>query len=145
MQNSLFSETGVKVVHDQGWATTATMVAGLRYALSNGARIVNISLNGPDSSQALDEAIGQAEQQGVLVIASAGNDAANRDRVPSYPASVRSRAVITVASATRAGWRQARRTGAAASTSPLRARRCSPASWAGAAPRAPAHPSPRPT
>ena len=93
----------VKVVHDQGWATTATMVAGLRYALSNGARIVNISLNGPDSSQALDEAIRQAEQQGALVIASAGNDAANRDRVPSYPASVRSRAVITVASATRAG------------------------------------------
>ena len=93
----------VKVVHDQGWATTATMIAGLRYALSNGARIVNISLNGPDSSQALDEAIGQAEQQGVLVIASAGNDGVNRDRVPSYPASVRSRAVITVASATRGG------------------------------------------
>jgi len=93
----------VKVVHDQGWATTATMIAGLRYALSNGARIVNMSLNGPDSSQALDEAIRQAERQGVLVIASAGNDGANRDRVPSYPASVRSRAVITVASTGRAG------------------------------------------
>jgi thermitase len=93
----------VKVVHDRGWATTATMVAGLRYALANGARIVNMSLNGPDASQALDDAIRQAERQGVLVVTSAGNDAADRDRVPSYPASVNSRAVITVASTNRAG------------------------------------------
>jgi subtilisin family serine protease len=93
----------VKVLHDSGWGTTATMIAGLDYALANGARIVNMSLNGPDSSRALDDAIRQAERQGVLVVTSAGNDAANRDRVASYPASVRSRAVITVASATRSG------------------------------------------
>jgi subtilisin family serine protease len=93
----------VKVVHDRGWATTATMIAGLRYALANGARIVNVSLNGPDASPALDEAIRQAARQGVLVVTSAGNDAADRDRVPSYPASVRSNTLITVASANRAG------------------------------------------
>jgi len=95
----------VKVLHDRGWGTTASMIAGLRYALANGARIVNISLNGRDSSQALDEAIGEAEAQGVLVVTSAGNDGTDRDRVASYPASVRSRAVITVAAATRAGKR----------------------------------------
>jgi subtilisin family serine protease len=93
----------VKVLHDHGWGTTASMVAGLRYALANGARIVNMSLNGPEASQALDEAIGQAEAQGVLVVTSAGNDGANRDRVASYPASVPSAAVITVASANRGG------------------------------------------
>jgi subtilisin family serine protease len=93
----------VKVVHDGGWASTGSIVAGLRYALANGARIVNISLNGPESSPALDEAIAQAEAQGALVIASAGNDGANRDRVASFPASVSSGAVITVASANRAG------------------------------------------
>ena len=79
----------VKVLHDSGWGTTATMIAGLDYALANGARIVNMSLNGPDSSQALDDAIHEAERQGVLVVTSAGNDAANRDRVASYPASMR--------------------------------------------------------
>jgi subtilisin family serine protease len=79
------------------------MISGLRYALQSGARIVNMSLNGPDSSEALDEAIRQAEAQGVLVVTSAGNDGADRDRVASYPASVPSRAVITVASANRAG------------------------------------------
>jgi hypothetical protein len=31
----------VKVLHDHGWGTTATMIAGLRYALDEGARIVN--------------------------------------------------------------------------------------------------------
>jgi thermitase len=93
----------VKVLHDHGWGTTAGMITGLRYALANGARIVNMSLNGPESSLALDEAIRQAEAQGVLVVTSAGNDHANRDRVASYPASVRSRAVITVAAADRTG------------------------------------------
>jgi subtilisin family serine protease len=93
----------VKVLHDDGWGTTATMIAGLRYALDEGARIVNMSLNGPSSSQALDEAIGQAEARGVLIVTSAGNDGKNRDRVASYPASESSRAVITVASASRSG------------------------------------------
>jgi subtilisin family serine protease len=93
----------VKVLHDDGWGTTAGMITGLRYALSSGARIVNMSVNGPESSLALDEAIRQAEAQGVLVVTSAGNDGANRDQVASYPASVPSRAVITVAAADRTG------------------------------------------
>jgi subtilisin family serine protease len=93
----------VKVLHDDGWGTTATMIAGLGYALDEGARIVNISLNGSTRSQALDDAIRQAEARGVLVVTSAGNDGRNRDRVPSYPASERSPSVIAVASADRAG------------------------------------------
>jgi subtilisin family serine protease len=93
----------IKVLHDDGWGTTATMIAGLRYALDQGARIVNMSLNGSARSQALDEAIQQAEDRGVLVVTSAGNDGRNRDRVPSYPASESSASVITVASADRAG------------------------------------------
>jgi subtilisin family serine protease len=93
----------VKVLHDDGWGTTAGMISGLQYALANGARIVNMSLNGRAPSRALDEAIRQAEAQGVLVVTSAGNDDANRDRVASYPASVESRAVIAVAGVDRWG------------------------------------------
>jgi subtilisin family serine protease len=93
----------VKVLHDNGWGTTAAVIAGLDYAIDEGARIVNMSLNGSSPSQALEEAIGQAEARGVLVVTSAGNDGRNRDRVPSYPASDRSSSVITVASTDRAG------------------------------------------
>lgn len=53
----------VKVLPDHGFGTTATLVAGLRYALANGARVVNMSLNGSDPSLALDEAIAAAEAQ----------------------------------------------------------------------------------
>jgi subtilisin family serine protease len=93
----------VKVLHDRGWGTTVTLINGLQYALANGARIINVSLNGSEPSQALDEAIRQAEAQGALVVTSAGNDGANRDQVASYPASISSPAVLTVASSTRAG------------------------------------------
>jgi len=93
----------VKVLHDSGWGTTVTLITGLQYALANGARIVNVSLNGSEQSQALDEAIRQAEAHGALVVTSAGNDGANRDQVASYPASIASPAVLTVASSTRGG------------------------------------------
>ena len=93
----------VKVLHDDGWGTTLTLIEGLRYALEHGARVVNMSVNGPDRSQALDEAIGAAEAQGVLIVTSAGNDGRDRDQVASYPASVNSPAVLTVASTDRSG------------------------------------------
>ncbi len=93
----------VKVLPDEGFGTTATLVAGLRYALSNGARVVNMSLNGADRSLALEEAIAAAEAQGVLVVTSAGNDGGDRDSVPSYPASIASPAVVSVASSNRSG------------------------------------------
>ncbi|HMJ97189.1 MAG TPA: S8 family peptidase [Thermoleophilaceae bacterium] len=93
----------VKVLPDEGYGTTATLVAGLRYALSNGARVVNMSLNGADRSLALEEAIAAAEAQGVLVVTSAGNDGADRDSVPSYPASINSAAIMSVASSARGG------------------------------------------
>jgi subtilisin family serine protease len=93
----------VKVLGGDGWGTTASLIAGLRYAVAKGARIVNMSVNGADASRALDEAIRDAEARGILVITSAGNDGADRDRVASYPASVASPAVLTVASANRVG------------------------------------------
>jgi subtilisin family serine protease len=93
----------VKVLHDDGWGTTVTLITGLQYALANGARVINLSVNGTEPSQALEDAIRQAEAQGALVVTSAGNDAGNRDRVASYPASIQSPALLTVASSTRGG------------------------------------------
>jgi subtilisin family serine protease len=93
----------LKILGNDGWGTTASLVTGLRYAVAKGARVINMSVNGADASRALDEAIREAEAQGALVVTSAGNDGADRDRVASYPASVASPALLAVASANRAG------------------------------------------
>ena len=93
----------VKVLGDNGWGTTASVVSGLRYAVAKGARVINLSVNGADASRALDEAIRAAEAHGALVVASAGNDGHDRDEIASYPASIPSPAVLAVASSNRAG------------------------------------------
>lgn len=86
----------VKVLDDRGVGSTDSLVAGIRYATAQGADVINMSLNGPDQSIALDEAMAAAEAAGIVVVASAGNDGANRDQVPSYPASSTAGGVIAV-------------------------------------------------
>lgn len=59
----------------------------IRYAVDNGAKIVNMSF-GKDYSpqkQAVDKAVKYAESKGVLLIHAAGNDDDNNDTKPSYP------------------------------------------------------------
>jgi len=93
----------VKVLRDNGFGNTVSVIAGLRYALAGGARVINMSLNGAQPSLALEEAIGEAEAAGALIVTSAGNDGGDRDRVASYPASIESSALLTVASTNRTG------------------------------------------
>jgi subtilisin family serine protease len=88
----------VRVLGADAVGTTATVVAGMRYALAHGARIINLSLTGPDRSQALEEQIQAAQTQGVLVVAAAGNEGTNLDVQPSYPAAYPEPNVIAVAS-----------------------------------------------
>ena len=56
---------------------------------SHGARVINASWGGPAFSQALYQAIKRAGDQGVLVVAAAGNDGVNADSAPDYPAALR--------------------------------------------------------
>ena len=77
----------VKVLGDDGSGNTSSVILGLRYAIAQGADVINLSMNGPDRSQALEETLAAAKAAGIVVVASAGNDAANRDATPSYPAS----------------------------------------------------------
>ncbi len=86
----------VKVLDDRGVGSTDTLVSGIGYATAQGADVINLSVNGHERSIALDEAITAAEAAGIVVVASAGNDGANRDQVPSYPASSTAGGVIAV-------------------------------------------------
>ncbi len=59
----------------------------IRYAVDNGARVVNMSF-GKDYSphkSVVDEAVQYAEKKGVLLIHAAGNDGANIDEADNFP------------------------------------------------------------
>ncbi len=60
---------------------------GIRYAVDNGARIINMSFGKSYKwdKKAVDEAVKYAEQKGVLLIHAAGNDNQNNDIEENYP------------------------------------------------------------
>lgn len=73
----------VKVLAANGSGTNDTIAEGILEAAKLGAKVINMSLGGPDNSQTLDAAIQQVERQGVIVVCAAGNDNVN---TPFYPA-----------------------------------------------------------
>jgi subtilisin family serine protease len=59
----------------------------IRYAVDNGAQILNMSFGkdfSPDKA-AVDAALRYADQKGVLVVKSAGNSSLNLDSIPEFP------------------------------------------------------------
>lgn len=64
----------VKVLNNVGEGTDFDVASGIQWAADNGARIINMSLGGPDYSYALAEAVDYAYGKNVLLIAAAGND-----------------------------------------------------------------------
>ncbi|GAB4404194.1 MAG: S8 family peptidase [Microscillaceae bacterium] len=62
----------------------------IRYAVDNGAQIINMSFGKSYSPQkaVVDEAVRYAEQKGVLLVHAAGNDAKNIDVEPNFPSVV---------------------------------------------------------
>ncbi|MGD2089567.1 MAG: S8 family serine peptidase [Candidatus Aminicenantes bacterium] len=73
-----------------GTATDGNIAEGIDWATNNGAHIINLSLGGPSSAWALffignpvGEAVWNANQQGVLVIAAMGNDNSSETMYPA--------------------------------------------------------------
>ncbi|NIN35491.1 MAG: S8 family serine peptidase, partial [Gammaproteobacteria bacterium] len=87
----------VKVLNANGFGTTADIINGIDYAVANGGIIMNASLGGTGFSQAMSDAISAAHTAGVLFAAAAGNESANNDINPHYPASYTLPNVISVA------------------------------------------------
>lgn len=78
-------------------ATSDTIARAVVYAVDNGARVINCSFGGPAFSRSQYDAFSYADENGVLVIASAGNDAADNDIRPAYPAGYDLANIISVA------------------------------------------------
>lgn len=65
-------------------AFTTTLVYGINHAVSNGAKVINMSLGGPGSDPLVENAINNAVNSDVLVVVASGND--NDDANYYFPA-----------------------------------------------------------
>jgi hypothetical protein len=63
----------IKVIGPNG-GQSKWIIAGILYAVLNGAKVINISIGGPPFSKALQRAINFAWQKGAVIVAAAGND-----------------------------------------------------------------------
>jgi subtilisin family serine protease len=74
----------VRVLDADGRGDILKIAAGVRWAVAHGAKVINLSLGSLKSSDALQNALGEAENMGVVVITSAGNWGASTPE--EYPA-----------------------------------------------------------
>jgi subtilisin family serine protease len=88
----------VRVLDGNGAGTTGGVAEGIRYAAANGARVVNLSLSGPEKDPRLVAAVQAANAANVLLVTSAGNDGVDIDSKPAYPAALASPNLLAVAS-----------------------------------------------
>lgn len=73
----------LRVVNAAGYIYDSALIAALRTAVKNGAKIVNISIGGPAYNAVFQKVINEAAEAGVTVVAAMGNDGTN---CLNYPA-----------------------------------------------------------
>ncbi len=73
----------IRVLDAEGLGDSYTVAQGIVTAVGRGASVINLSIGSYTESAVLSEAVAYAVNQGVAVIAAAGNDGSN---APSYPA-----------------------------------------------------------
>jgi len=73
----------VRSFDDAGHATNFSLIRGIDYVVQNGARVVSLSWGSEVYSEFLAGTVQLAQDKGLIVVASAGNDPINR---PVYPA-----------------------------------------------------------
>lgn len=78
-----------------GQAYTSDLIKAIEYAKEQGATIVNCSFGSVDNNQALKEAM---KDSGMIFVCAAGNNRANIDKTPVYPACFDIENVISVTS-----------------------------------------------
>ncbi|AJD92172.1 hypothetical protein JMA_28550 [Jeotgalibacillus malaysiensis] len=74
----------VKVLNDEGRGTNEQVARGIKYAVDNGAHVINMSLGSSEASKVIEDALIYAKEKGVTVVAASGNDG---EALLSYPGS----------------------------------------------------------
>jgi len=73
----------LRAFDDNGSSDTFMIARAIRYAVDQGAHIINMSFGTPDDTAVLRTAVGYALSRNVILTASAGN---NNSSMPQYPA-----------------------------------------------------------
>jgi thermitase len=87
----------VPIMDADGRGGISEQIAGIEYALRVGAKIINCSFGGTETSSLMSDAIAQARSKGALIVAAAGNEGMNADATPVYPAAYPDSNVLSVA------------------------------------------------
>ena len=74
----------VQVLGTNGSGASYNVAAGIRYAVDNGADVVNLSLGGGGVSRSISSALTYAQQHDVLVVVAASGNSVTS--IPDYPA-----------------------------------------------------------
>ncbi len=64
----------VKVLDRRGFGNISSIADGIRWAVDNGAHVINLSVGGNGRSRILESAVNDAHDKGVVVVAAAGNE-----------------------------------------------------------------------
>ena len=91
----------LRFMDSSGYGATSDAIQCIDYARSKGASIINASWGGTDNSAALRGAISRARDAGIIFVGAAGNESANNDVVPNYPASFEFDNIVSVGASTR--------------------------------------------
>ncbi len=76
----------IKVLGKDGSGSISNIADGINAAVQMGARVINLSLGGPEASDTLQQAVDNAVNKGVVVVAAAGNSGDEEDDYPAaYP------------------------------------------------------------
>ncbi|MEZ4707609.1 MAG: S8 family peptidase [Caldilineaceae bacterium] len=73
----------VKVLNENNAGTWGSAAQGIIYAVDNGARVINLSLGANVPSNTIKSAIDYAQENGVLIVAAAGNSASSNYFYPA--------------------------------------------------------------
>jgi len=89
-----------KFLDSTGNGFVSDAIECIEFARTNGAHVINASWGGNAYSAALADAIAGAGRAGIIFVAAAGNNGANNDTTPFYPASYSLDNVVSVAATT---------------------------------------------
>jgi thermitase len=96
----------IRVLDAEGAGSTDDVAAGIVFAATNGADVINLSLGAPaaeEGDQVLQDAVAMADALDVVVVAAAGNDGSDNDVQGTLPCTLPNPNLICVAALRESG------------------------------------------